>query len=98
MSYKTELKLRKKTQASVWKIYWIGESILAGKKKQGVLKFTQAGDARTWIVQVLVGMKMKEDILETSAYRLKIVLAKKLDMGNQGKCQYLLIEWLGSWL
>lgn len=42
-------------------------------------------------MQVTLGVKMKEDNLENSAYKLKILFDKKLDMGNKGRCQYFLI-------
>lgn len=38
-----------------------------------------------------VSMKMKEDTLETSAYRIQILLDKYLDVGNKERHQYLLI-------
>lgn len=39
-----------------------------------------------------VGMRMKKDILETFAYKLKIFLDKKLDVGNKGRHQYFPTE------
>ena len=47
-------------------------------------------------MQVTLGVKMKEENLENSAHKLKILFDKKLDMANKRRRQYFLIQWVGS--
>lgn len=90
MSYKTKLNFKKKRQASEWRISWV-KNIGRQEKLESVGIYPGNRILESEFMQVTLGVKMKEDNLENSAYKLKILFDKKLDMGNKGRCQYFLI-------
>ena len=96
MSYKTKLKFKKKRQASEWRISWV-KNVGRQEKLESVVIYPSNRILESEFMQVTLGVKMKEGNLENSAYKLKILFDKKLDMGNKGRRQYFFIEWLGSW-
>ena len=96
MSYKAKLKFKKKRQASEWRISWI-KNVGRQEKLGSIVIYLGNRILESEFMQVTLGVKMKEENLENSAHKLKILFDKKLDMANKGRCQYFLIQWVGSW-
>ena len=96
MSYKAKLKFKKKRQASEWRISWI-KNVGRQEKLGSIVIYLGNRILESEFMQVTLGMKMKEENLENSAHKLKILFDKKLDMANKGRRQYFLIQWVGSW-
>lgn len=72
MSYKTKLKFKKKRQASEWRIPWI-KNVGRQEKFESIVIYPGNRILESEFMQVTLGVKMKEDNLENSAHKLKIL-------------------------
>lgn len=72
MSYKTKLKFKKKRQASEWRIPWI-KNVGRQEKLESIVIYPGNRILESEFMQVTLCVKMKEDNLENSAYKLKLL-------------------------